>query len=208
MKQLDELINNDEPGIELVRNWIDEGGHQVEILTPSDKAGEILKSLQISTRSPMGAIAYETGGILVENGWLRIRGSGNEKLPRILSLENQFIIIADDAVGGFFALNGGGLGDDFGQVYYASPDTTYWEDLDVSYSEFISWTFTTSFMDFYKGIQRHTWKKDLLNLPPDKCFCFYPFLWSKEGSVETAHMEMVSVEETYNLRLKFINEIG
>ena len=35
-------------------------------------------------RSPLGAVVYETGGILVDGGWLRILGSGNARLTRTL----------------------------------------------------------------------------------------------------------------------------
>jgi hypothetical protein len=73
----------------------------------------------------MGAVIYHTGGILVDNGWIRILGSGSKKLPRILRHEQgkilcglwripAYVLIADDAAGGFFAINGGALGKDKG----------------------------------------------------------------------------------------------
>ena len=208
MKRLEELINNEQPGIKLVYEWIKEGDNQVEILPPSDNAAAILHSFQITTRSPMGAIVFETGGILVDEGWLRIRGSGCEKLPRSLNVDDHnqygYVIVADDAVGGFFALNGGGLGEDLGNIYYAAPDTTEWEPLELGYSAFLSWTFTNKLSQFYEGLRWENWKMDLKELQPNKCFGFYPFLRSKEGDVETAHREAVPVEETWNLRLKFM----
>ena len=36
--------------------------------------------MQMPTSSPMGAVIYETGGILIHYGWLRILGSGSFKL--------------------------------------------------------------------------------------------------------------------------------
>ena len=68
------------------------------------------------------------GGILIENGWIRILGSGSAKLNRSLPEWNlgksymefgqtsPFLLVADDAIGGFFILNGGGLGNDFGKI--------------------------------------------------------------------------------------------
>ena len=32
----------------------------------------------------MGAVIFETGGILIDEGWLRILGSGHPRLPRSL----------------------------------------------------------------------------------------------------------------------------
>jgi len=58
----------------------------------------------------MGAVVNETGVILVDNGWIRILGSGSEKLKRSLPKWNKgksfsdfgqampFLLIADDAI--------------------------------------------------------------------------------------------------------------
>jgi hypothetical protein len=43
-----------------------------------------LEALQITTRSSLGALAHETGGILVDHGWLRMLGSGHPTLQRTL----------------------------------------------------------------------------------------------------------------------------
>ncbi|MBK9577976.1 MAG: DUF2625 family protein [Fibrobacteres bacterium] len=91
-----------------------------------------LVQLQVTTRSPMGAIVYETGGILVDHGWLRILGSGHPRLDRGLFGWNQgrtihkpgeppsHLLIADDLLGGYFAVNAGGLGTKMGKVHYLS----------------------------------------------------------------------------------------
>ena len=128
MRTLDELMNKTEPGWLLVQKWIDSAKNVVEIL-PCDtaKAKDALYKVQVTTRSPMGAIVYSTGGLLIDNGWIRILGSGHPKLARSLPDWNKgktfnefgespsFLLIADDAVGGFYALNGGGLGKDAGK---------------------------------------------------------------------------------------------
>ncbi len=85
----------------------------------------------------MGAIAYSTGGILVDEGWIRILGIGSScpvvcpsgtkgRSFKEYGEKAPFYLIADDAIGGFFALNGGGLGSDAGKVYYLAPDTLEW----------------------------------------------------------------------------------
>ena len=86
MRSVEELINREEPAIQLVREWIAEATNQVDLL-PCEKAlGEsTLLALQATTRSPMGAVAYETGGLLVDRGWLRILGAGCSRLPRGLA---------------------------------------------------------------------------------------------------------------------------
>jgi hypothetical protein len=84
-RTLQELLNVDEPAWPLVQSWLREAINPLEALPPSDPArGEALVATQVTTRSPMGAVIYETGGLLVDHGWLRLLGSGHSRLPRSL----------------------------------------------------------------------------------------------------------------------------
>ncbi len=144
MQTVDQLINKTEPGWPLVQNWISKAKNKVEVL-PADpsKAKDALYTTQVTTRSPMGAIVYSSGGLLVDGGWIRILGSGHQRLNRTLSDWNKgksfkefgevpsFLLVADDAAGGFFAINAGGLGNDEGKVYYLSQENLEWEPLDL-----------------------------------------------------------------------------
>ena len=47
-----------------------------------------------------------------------------------------FQLLADDAVGGFFAIDGGGLSLEQGKVCYFAPDTLDWEWMEMRYSDF------------------------------------------------------------------------
>lgn len=144
MRQLSELIVTDDPGIDLVRSWTARAANCCEILSPSSNRNDALLKTQVTTRSPMRAIVYETGGVLIDRGWLRFLGSGHARLRRTLpgwneGRSNGFYLVADDAVGGFFAINGGRFGTDHGKVYYWSPDSVEWESLGLGYSEFLVW---------------------------------------------------------------------
>ena len=102
MKTLKELINTEEPGWDLVQEWLQEATNPYEIL-PRDikRAEEELVRAQVTTRSPMGAIIYETGGILIDGGWIRILGSGCERLQRGImewNKGNRLIIMANNLV--------------------------------------------------------------------------------------------------------------
>src|SRR5687768_14036594 len=113
MRPLDQLINKTDPGWTLVQEWISKAKNKVEVL-PCDtaKAKDALFKTQVTTRSPMGAIIYATGGLLVDDGWIRILGSGGTKLTRSLPDWNKgksftvfgeqpsFLLVADDAAGG------------------------------------------------------------------------------------------------------------
>ena len=58
-----------------------EAKNKIKILPKDQKRAEHeLFFLQVIIRSPMGAIIYETGGILIDNGWIRILGSGSKSI--------------------------------------------------------------------------------------------------------------------------------
>lgn len=104
MRPLTELLNTQEPGWELVQTWIKEAKNKVQVLPKTAaRADSALLAAQVTTRSPMGSVIYETGGILVDNGWLRILGSGSPALNRDLMGWNKdkqkgILLIADDAL--------------------------------------------------------------------------------------------------------------
>ncbi|PZR22824.1 MAG: hypothetical protein DI539_04770 [Flavobacterium psychrophilum] len=222
MKPLSELINTQEPGWELVQTWISEAKNSIEVLPANSKnAEEALYNTQVTTRSPMGAIVYVTGGILIDNGWIRILGSGSEKLNRSLPDWNKgkayddfgkgapFLLIADDAIGGFFVLNGGGLGSDLGKIYYLAPDTLEYEPLDLTYSDFLYFCFNNDLDQFYEGYRWKSWKKDMTELKGNEVFSFYPYLWTEEGKdINKTTRNKVSVEEYYNLTLDFRKQLN
>ncbi|RZJ38066.1 MAG: DUF2625 family protein, partial [Chryseobacterium sp.] len=85
MRTIDELINKTDPGWPMVEEMIQSAKNKIDVLPVNPwQAEQALFKTQVTTRSPMGAIVYKTGGILVDDGWIRILGSGNEKLDRTL----------------------------------------------------------------------------------------------------------------------------
>lgn len=207
MRTLEELVDLDDPAMPAVRRWFDEAQRPYEVLPPSERRGDLLVALQVTTRSTMGAIAFETGGILIDHGWLRLLGSGHAKLPRDLVNWNAdrssgYLLVADDAVGGFFAVNGGALGGDLGSVYYWAPDTLEWEPLGLGYTDFLCWVLSERLDTFYQGLRWTGWEADLQQLAVDQCFSFYPFLWTKEGSVESSSRKAIPVAEQFSLNVE------
>ncbi|WP_318013836.1 MULTISPECIES: DUF2625 domain-containing protein [Flavobacterium] len=222
MRPVNELIDQTDSGWKLVKEWTNTAKNKVEIL-PADpqKAKDALYHTQVTTSSPMGAIVYKTGGILIDNGWIRILGSGSAKLNRSLPDWNKgksfkefgeapsFFLIADDALGGFYILNGGALGTDLGKVYYFAPDNLEYEQLDITYSEFLEFCFNNDLDKYYSGSRWESWKKDLAALHGDQVFNFYPFLWTEEGSdINKVQRKMISVEEQYSLNLDLRKQLG
>ena len=202
MRTLEQLIDLDDPCLPRLHASATAGKHLSRFLDPSAQRGAILTWLQVSTRSALGSVAYETGGILVDDGWLRVLGSGHVLFARNVRDWNQgrasgYLLVADDAIGGFFALNTGSLGDDIGIIYYWAPDTLAWESLNMGYGDFLDWTFTDGMAQFYEGLRWQGWRADVATLGPDQCFNFYPFLWTKQGSVQDSTRGIVPIGERW-----------
>ncbi|MGF6928543.1 hypothetical protein QFZ48_004043 [Chitinophaga sp. W2I13] len=222
MRQVEELINKTDPGWIFVDEWIKSAKNKVEILpVDTSKAKDALYKTQVTTRSPMGAIIYMTGGLLIDDGWIRILGSGSSKINRTLPDWNKgksfkefgespsFLLIADDAIGGFYLLNGGGLGKDLGNVYYFSPDNLEYEQMDLTYTQFLDFCFNNDLDKFYEGSRWTNWRDEVSKLNGDKVFNFYPFLWTKEGKdINENSRRAISIEEQYDFNLDMRKQLG
>lgn len=222
MQSLDELINKTDPAWPLIQRWIDSAKNKVEVLeVDSARAKEALVNTQVSTYATLGAIIYNTGGILVDHGWLRLLGSGNTKLDRSVPEWNKgktiesygdkpaYWLVADDAIGGFFAINYGAFGTDLKSVYYLAPNSLEWEPLGLGYTEFVRFCFDSDLSDFYKGLRWSTWDKFIDKLDGNKSYSFYPYLWSKEGTdIEKCSRKLVPTEELFKFNITKQKELS
>jgi hypothetical protein len=215
-RELNDLLEVHEPAWPLVKSWISEASNPIEVLPPDlAMRNQMLLDVQVGTRSSMGAILYESGGLLIDHGWLRFLGSGHARLPRSLPEWNRarvtisqdgapsFFLIADDIVGGFFALNGGAFGASAGQVFYFAPDALRWEPMSgMGYSQFLVWSLGPSLDKFYRSLRWKGWASEAAALRGDQAFSFYPFLWTKEGKqIERCSRKACPVDEIFALNV-------
>lgn len=212
MRTLEELIDKKEPGIEVVRGWIRMAKSHVEVLSVERAAGEkAILGLQVTSRSPMGAIALETGGLLIDHGWVRVLGGGHTRLPRPIHEWNRLgsgnasqrlpgaMLVADDVLGGFFAINGGGLNGARGHVFYYSPQTLMWEEVATSYSEWLVGIMSGGLDSFYKGLRWPDWQREVERLPGDRAISVYPFLFATGSDISARSRKPVPVAELWTL---------
>jgi len=213
MRELDHLIDTDDPGIRLVRDWASAKGANASSILPPDQAlrGQTLLRLQVTTRSILGALVHDTGGILIQGGRLRLLGSStarsllacNEAAGGMRTgAPDDFVIVADDILGGLFALNGGRFGSDsLGNVFYLAADQLAWTNLDVGYSDFVAWCLTGDLGSLY---ERFT-ALEVFKLPPPplgKVYSFYPFLWTREATERPPDARLIDADEGVRLRLE------
>jgi len=155
-----------------------------------DAARACLEALQVTTRSTLGAIAHETGGVLVDHGWLRMFGCGHPRLRRALVAWNaelevpvsELLFVADDVVGGAFAINAGLLEGTPGNVFYFSPDTLAWEDTELGHTDFVQWALDGDLAQYYENLRWPGWEADVAALDGDHAFHLHPPPWTAEGA--------------------------
>lgn len=211
VRPISALINENESALAYILDLSKTAKNKVTILQVDSSAGrESLFQTQVTTKSPMGAIICYTGGIQINNGLIRILGSGNANLTRSLPLWNKgksfkefgetpgFLLVADDAIGGLFAINGGALKGKAGNIFYFAPDNLVWQDLNIGYTEFIEFCFNGDVDKFYKDLKWVNFENDLVKVNGDQAISFSPPLWSKEGvDIEKNKKEIINMEQLY-----------
>lgn len=213
MLPLSELIDPDGNGWEQITKWKESATNKIEVLPKNNaRADSALYRMQLSTSSPVGAMIYSCGGMLIDNGWIRILGSGCEQLDRSLPEWNQgkafskygdnpsFLLIADDVFGGFFAINAGAIDKfDVGKVFYYGPNSLKWRTTGLGYSEFIVFCFSGDIEKFYKGFRWRGWQDEVKQLSGNQVISCYPLLWTDAGKDLNSNRKVVSVQKQWEL---------
>lgn len=213
LRTLAELLSTDEPAWPLVRSWIDAATNPVEVLPAKDPDRDFaLLNTQVTVRSPLGALIHESGGLLIDHGWLRVLGSGHPKLPRTVpdwtlacgsfepGTQPTFVLVGDDAVGGFFALDGGALGPGNGDVFYFAPDTCTWEPLDIGYGAWLDWCLVGDLASFYEELRWPGWEEEVRPLGGDQALAIYPPLWAQGPPLGERHRAPVPMSEMWSIQ--------
>ncbi|WP_251066229.1 DUF2625 family protein [Streptomyces sp. ISL-36] len=196
MRGIDELVNVDDPAWPELQGILKASSVPVQVLSGDINEGRrCLLQMQVSARSVLGALALNTGGFLVDNGWVRVFGGGSVADGRLPSLAqvNRFptdfdpgwhpatgLVVGHDIVGGVFALNGGdpaaaGRPGAPGQMTYFAPDTLAWEAMEMGHSGWVSWLLSGRLETFYDGMRWPGWREETAALA---CGLVYPCIRS------------------------------
>jgi hypothetical protein len=173
--------------------------------------------LQVTARSALGAIALNTGGIVLFDGWLRLfggSGGGPAGLPGMAEV-NCFpagvepdwsppggLVVAQDVLGGVFSLNGlepaeHGRPGDPGEVVYFSPCTLEWATLELRHSQWLYWIVSGGCAGFYHDLLWPTWRTEVAALHPRDGISVDPFLWTEQaqGDMSSTTRRAVPMEQ-------------
>nr|WP_208602394.1 DUF2625 family protein [Xanthomonas sacchari] len=141
---------------------------------------------------------------MIDHGLLRILGSGHPRLPRDIvgwnaGRSSGHLLVADDLLGRFFAIDTGALGQDPGAMHHFAPDALQWEAMEIGYSDFLHGATSDRPGIFYGGMRWADWETDAQQAGGNHCFSFFPFLSTAEGSVERSSRTLVDIAEHYTL---------
>jgi hypothetical protein len=213
VRSLNELVDVDSAW-PLGTKWLSQAAHPVEILQTTREASEAaLLAVQITAGSPMGSVILNSAGILVDSGWLRfLAGGSHPKMLRSLPNWNAnraqgYCIFADDAVGGYFAINGGALGTAVGEVFYFAPDALEWVSLGAGYSDFFQWSLTDSLREFYADLRWPGWRSEVELISGDQILNFYPFLWATGEPLKQRSRRLVPATEYFDLQRDILHQM-
>ena len=197
-----------------IKNMFIKSNRKIDLNLDESKDGKkSLEILKITSESPLGSIILNTSGIVIDN-WIRIFGHDTNTSKGVIGYneigENgvatkitKMLIVADDVVGGIFALNAGRFSEGIGEVWYFAPDTLAWESLGMQYSEFIAWIAQGNINEFYSTMRWSTWKEECKDIKFNESILIYPFLWSNEIQLEKADKKIVSSEELFKINQEY-----
>jgi hypothetical protein len=204
----------------IIQGWLASAGQRAQVLpVERSQAEATLLALNVTTRSPLGAMAYETGGILVEHGWLRLLGASSVRMQDGVlawnglppeSVSNPLpraMIVAHDAVGGFFAANLGAFGAGPRTIYYFAPDTLDWMDMEMSHADYLQWAITQDLSAFYADLRWPNWEQEIEALDGDHGISFYPMLWVGRAAFQGRSRRVVPQRELWALHRDMADQL-
>ena len=197
IRSVAELEDVAEPAWPVLLAAVAEAAFPVDVLPVTEDQGRaVLHRLQVTTRSPLGALARHCGGLVLDHGWLRILGGGHVgdrgaltdvatangiPAPPGSSSSPGLLVIAHDVLGGRFAVDGGALGLAPGEVCYWTPDSLAWEPLEVGHGAFVQWALEGGTTDFYADLRWPGWEQDVAAVRLDQGLAAWPPPWTVEG---------------------------
>lgn len=201
MRSFDDLIATEDPAWPDILGFCTDGPYPVELL-PADpeRARACLHKVQVTTRSWLGAVVLNTGGILIDHGWLRILGSGNagRGLADIVtanSVEPVGTLIAVDVLGGQFTWGQSAV-DTPPTIHYFGPDTLDWQDLEVGYQDWLHSALTGSLNLFYETLRWPGWETEVAACPLNQGIHTWPPPSTVQGEdLATASRKPISMTE-------------
>ena len=189
MRSFAQLTSSD-PAWPVVIDWVGASPHPVEMLPANpERAEACLVSLQVTDASVLGALVMNTGGVLIDHGWLRLLGSGNGAMIAIDEANGRSkggptpgpLLVGHDVIGGRFVINDGSLPGEPAEMVFWSPHELDWTPLEAGHSSFVHMACTERLGVFYGGTRWPGWESDISKVDGSHAISLYPPLFTVEG---------------------------
>ncbi|MGW7205628.1 DUF2625 family protein [Streptomyces sp. NPDC054837] len=231
MREIDELTQVDDPAWPELQEAFAAGAVPVRVLAadPAEGRRSVLQ-MQVTARSTLGALAWNCGGLVLDDGWVRVFGGGSGASGGLPSLAqvNRFpdafdpdwspeagLVVGQDVLGGVFALNGhdpaaSGRPGFPGRMTYFAPDTLAWEAMDMGHSSWVRWLLSGRLETFYDGLRRPGWREEAAALDLSQGITVFPFLWTEEAHADLAanSWRPVPMREVLGVAADFARQLG
>lgn len=231
MRGLEELVEVDDPAWPALSELFAGSAVPLDVLPVDEReARRGLLQLQITARSALGGFVLNCGGLVVDDGWVRVYGGGSDagrsmpSLARVNAFPAAFdpgwhpapsVVVGHDVVGGVFALNGHDPGAKGrpgapGQMTYFAPDSLEWEEMRIGHSTWLSWLLSGRLEQFYEGMRWPGWREETREMALTQGITFFPPLWSKEARADLAatSRKAVAMREVLGVAGDFARQMG
>ncbi len=190
LRSLEELVDVEDPAWPILEAAIAGAAYPVVVVPAEpERCVTTLLRLQVTVRSPLGALAFNTGGLLIDHGWLRVLGGGEP--PLNLALANGLdvtpeapparLLVAFDVLGGRYEVNGGALPADPGEVCYFAPDSLQWERMGFGHADFVLWSLSDRLALFNEHLRWPGWETEVAALSLADGISLYPPPFTTDG---------------------------
>jgi hypothetical protein len=199
---------------EEVLEMLNTSNKKIQIYNGAENIGTVeIETMEIARNSVLGVVVLYTEGIYIDN-WIRVIGQRGKHHNGIIEYNSEqmngnsdflrgTVVVAQDIVGGIFAINKSRFSEGQKKIWYFAPDTLEWECLDMNYAEYMAWLLQGDTDMFYDSMRWKGWEKDCKDVGFDKSFLIYPFLWSKECDLSTATKKIVPYTELININFDY-----
>lgn len=144
-----------------IDEWFSNSPEKVEILRTCSEDKKIMSQLSLGHGSYLGEIADGYSKISLCNGYFSLLcGKGYDSIVDINAIDDKgmpqlfpgALVIAYDREGNIFALNSGAVKNaDMGSVLYLHNSSFEWENLDISYAQFLRWISSVNMAELVKN---------------------------------------------------------
>ena len=165
--------------------WFSNSHEKVEVIRAHSEDMESMNLLHVHNGSYLGEIAGGYSKITLCDGYYSLLcGKGDNSIVDINVLDEKgmpqlfprALLIAYDRAGNIFALNLGACRDaDRGRVLYLLKDSFVWENLDISYAQFLKWVSNVS----TAALVNNGWKSETEEKPIEN---FIEYLMGKAAA--------------------------